>query len=48
MTVFVNQNRLFNTIRYNFVEMCVESLNTLGDHGLVHMDEGFDLRPSGV
>ncbi len=28
--------------------MCVESLNTLRDHGLINMDEGFDLRPTGI
>ncbi|CAB4028021.1 probable ATP-dependent DNA helicase HFM1 [Paramuricea clavata] len=27
-------------------EMCVESLNTLRDHGLINMDEGFDLKPT--
>ena len=28
--------------------MCVESLNTLRDHGLIKMDEGFDLKPTGI
>ena len=28
--------------------MCVESLNTLRDHGLINMDEGFDLKPTGM
>ena len=31
-----------------FLEMCVESLNTLRDHGLINMDEGFDLKPTGT
>lgn len=31
-----------------FLEMCVESLNSLRDHGLINMDEGFDLKPTGT
>ena len=26
----------------------MESLNTLRDHGLINMDEGFDLKPTGT
>lgn len=33
---------------YVFLEMCVQTLNTLRDHGLIKMDDGFDLKSTGV